>query len=250
MSNEKKYDIKSFIEDDHSICREERQYAVFLYAILRKYKKFTQREGKEYVEKIFEACGLKGDKIEIENVFYEATFMRDFFARIREDGEDSFNSKLIGYLYKENPDTIKSWEIEERNLGRWLAGCRDKLKEKGPKIDPQKLQYMMNAKPDIAVIYHEGGKRKLLFLECKFESGESYYGEGDDRISQTRVQGMVAEFLCEHILDGVEVSEKMKKEDNDKGTYYQSNTVKFVKKDKDNGIQISKLIKLSEEIFQ
>lgn len=253
MSDEKKYDIKSFIKDDNSICREERQYAVFLYDILRKYKKFTQREGKEHVEKIFEACGLKDDKIEIENVFYEATFMRDFFAKIRKDGNDSFNSKLIGYLYKENPDTIKSWGIKERNLGRWLADCNDALKEKAPEIDSKKLQYMMNAKPDIAVIYEKDEQKELLFLECKFESDESYYGEGDDKISQTKVQGMVAEFLCQHILYGVGVSEKMKKKDNDDRAYCQSHTVRFVKKDPDPNkgeIQISKLITLSKEIFQ
>ena len=39
------------------------------------------------------------------------------------------------------------------------------------------VRAMMNAKPDLAVIYYdkEKGARKLLFIECKYESDEDNY---------------------------------------------------------------------------
>ena len=79
--------IENFIRDEYSICREERQYAVFLYNILRKYGKGQSREKlagkeKEDILTILEACGIEADD-DIEYVFYEATFMRDFFKRER-----------------------------------------------------------------------------------------------------------------------------------------------------------------------
>lgn len=73
--------LEHFIRDEYSICREERQYAVFLYNILRKYRNKDKRIDKEVVS-IFNACSIPRGA-EIQNVFYEATFMRDFFERNR-----------------------------------------------------------------------------------------------------------------------------------------------------------------------
>lgn len=84
MNNiEKKYgcSIEHFIEDKYSICREERQYAVFLYNILRKYNTENKRTDEDIVS-IFDACRIPL-KAKIQSVFYEATFMRDFFERNR-----------------------------------------------------------------------------------------------------------------------------------------------------------------------
>ncbi len=39
-----KCSIKHFIDDEYSICREERQYAVLLYNVLRKYHSAGERE--------------------------------------------------------------------------------------------------------------------------------------------------------------------------------------------------------------
>ena len=72
---------ENFIKDtetEYSICREERQYAVFLYNILRKYRSKDKRNGNQRIINIFDACNVPAEA-EIENVFYEATFMRDFF---------------------------------------------------------------------------------------------------------------------------------------------------------------------------
>lgn len=64
----------------YSVCREERQYAVFLYNILRKYHSERGRKEKDSVSKIFKACQIPYCA-EIKNVFYEAAFMRDFYKR-------------------------------------------------------------------------------------------------------------------------------------------------------------------------
>ena len=84
--------IDNYVKDNLSICREERQYALYLSNVLRYYGKNpsgkpANRIGNDAeVKKIFIACGFKEnelDNVVIENVFYEATFMRDFFERNR-----------------------------------------------------------------------------------------------------------------------------------------------------------------------
>ena len=222
--------VENFVLDEYSICREERQYAVFLYNILRKYGKKQAREKltgeeKEHILKIWEACGIEADS-DIEYVFYEATFMRDFFERERrylaankhnsnkmdaillqktyandtkrEDiGEDEakscFNHKLITYVHHGEAVTTN---LLKRNLGHTqIEG--DELSDREKEL----IKDMMNAKPDIAVIYRrrkekdDKGKKYLLLIECKFESYEdSYRGEN---LSQCSVQYDVAKFLCD-----------------------------------------------------
>ena len=80
-SNYKEYEptLENYISNEYSVCREERQYALFLNNILLKYRDPDSRD--ETVQKIFEACGLS--EAAIINVFYEATFMRDIFERNR-----------------------------------------------------------------------------------------------------------------------------------------------------------------------
>lgn len=152
--------IKDENDSAYSICREERQYAVFLYDILRKYKNSGCREGA--VGRIFEACGLGG--AEIVDVFYEPTFMRDFYERKRRmvignalelNGtelekmlkkkskstpknltptqinkirrEDCFNYQLINYLHPNlnNISNEKLWKIEKNNLGGLPKDCKE-----------------------------------------------------------------------------------------------------------------------------
>lgn len=66
------------METEYSVCREERQYAVFLYNILCYYRRPERRC--QQAQKIFKVCGIE-DAI-IKQVFYEATFMRDFLREI------------------------------------------------------------------------------------------------------------------------------------------------------------------------
>lgn len=257
--------IEHFIQDGYSICREERQYAVFLYNILRKYCNKDRRNGNDRVMDIFHACNIPSEA-EIENVFYEVTFMRDFFERNRriilgdEDCENlkkrllqktfspsicrptnkdnSFNAKLVQYV--KGMDCPISYAGEENNLGHNEIAC-DELSDD----EKRTIRYMMNAKPDIAVIYKENNRKKLLFLECKFESAECSYEGGD---MQRDIQWKIAEFLCNHYLkEEVGISDKMEKEK-------KSCLVKFVREGTQNtsgtdGIWIKDLIDLNKEIF-
>lgn len=257
--------IEHFIQDEYSICREERQYAVLLYNILRKYYNKDKRNGNDRVTDIFNACNIPSES-EIENVFYEVTFMRDFFERNRriilgnEDCENlkkrllqktfcpsickpinediSFNAKLVRYVTGRNCSI--SYAGEENNLGHNEIAC-DELSDEEKRI----IRHMMNAKPDIAVIYKENNRKKLLFLECKFESAECSYEGGD---MQRDIQWKIAEFLCNHYLkEEVCISDKMEKEK-------KSCLVKFVRKEPQkakemNEIWIKELIDLNNEIF-
>ena len=287
-------------EDDKAkewspICREERQYALYLSNVLRYYGKDPQNRirDNEKVKNIFKACGFNEkngfsslDNLIIENVYYEATFMRDFFERNREihfkkddvkikgNKDNSFNWHLLEYCWcnflKESKDKLEGLiekEIEKKNFEENNYGARNEIpflkyaenvkknfkneeafineckkianvKEFIRDIKLRKIvRAMMNAKPDLAVLYEEKDKRKLLFIECKYESYEDYYkyysnyDESEiekEPISQTTIQGYIADFLCNSYLKDVEMSEIMKNDNNE------SRMIRFVagKRDK------------------
>lgn len=270
--------IGNFICDEYSICREERQYAVFLYNILRKYSTLISREKKadktiSKVRKIFEACRL--EDANIDHVFYEPTFMRDFYERNRrlrysktEDWEskllnksftankdateeyykiESFNKELIRYVYKQMCE--KHTKDEKIEIGDFEKECNlgqneiefEKIKIGGKELgdlEKERIQYkikwMMNAQPDIAVIYHKGEDntpKLLLFIECKFLSKESsypapaYYTNGEQKnVKQRQVQWMIADFLCDYL----DKTEKIKRSPVMKNK--KSRLVQFVRK--------------------
>ena len=246
----KKYrcSIENFIQNEYSISREERQYALFLYNILRKYRKSKTRKS-EKIKQLFNACQIPATA-EIKQVFYEVTFMRDFFERNRRivlgknnkekllqksfspikyeiSAKDSFNNKLIQYVCSKGEPYLG----EEHNLGHNKIDCD--IPEKCNNI----IRYMMNVKPDIAVIYKKKGIRNLLFLECK----ESLYLKGE---KQTEIQWKVADFLCNYYLKGqLKVSDKMK----DK----KSCIVQFARQEQQDKetILINDLIEINNEIF-
>lgn len=225
----KKYgcSIEGFLENEYSICREERQYAVLLYNVLRYYGK-TERRGSDEIKRIFKACQIPAEA-EVVQVFYEATFMRDFFERNRRivlgkyderkliqktfspseykvDDENSFNYKLIQYVHEHYNKEFNAAEPlvyldEERNLGR------NKICTKLSEYEKYMIRCMMEAKPDLAVIYMEKGETYLLFLECKFDSDESCY---EGKIGQRAIQWNIADFLCEYYLKE-KVSDRMEK---------------------------------------
>ncbi len=233
--------IENFIVDEYSICREERQYAVFLYNILRKYGKKQSREklaggAKDDILRILEACGIEADS-DIEHVFYEATFMRDFFKRERryyavienkgsladvllqqryekeEKTKTDFNRRLVEYAFHkregENPPKRETDHKEnDAYLQYNLGGNIPKECEKAIEEVREKVRAMMNSKPDIAVIYKRDSRRYLLFIECKFESSEATYGnrknqkdKKEEKLSQRSVQYDVAGFLCDCYLN-------------------------------------------------
>lgn len=286
--------MRFYKEDDKAkewspICREERQYALYLSNVLRYYGKDPQNRirDNEKVENIFKACGFNDidlKNIVIENVYYEATFMRDFFERNREihfkndakiteeNKKLSFNLSLLKYCWckffneppREFDNFIASKKVDGNNeMKEYNYGARNRipfleyvydqlnetqLKEKLKNDDYRDVFFknskfkmivcaMMNAKPDIAVLYKEKDKRKLLFIECKYESYEDYYkyysnyDESEiekEPISQTTIQGYIADFLCNSYLKDVEMSEIMKNDNNE------SRMIRFVagKRDK------------------
>ena len=281
--------IDNYVKDNLSICREERQYALYLSNVLRYYGKNpsgkpANRIGNDAeVKKIFIACGFKEnelDNVVIENVFYEATFMRDFFERNRrihlskpskkedvclqktfkrssyeiKDKEKSFNRKLLCFCWEKIGQSKKgNEEIDFNNLGdieEYNYG-RNEIPVKFKAIK-NLARAMMNSKPDLAVIYHYGEnaeKKKLLFLECKFESSEDKTdGDNGEKYTQRKIQGYIAEFLCnikDKYLTDVETSEIMIKEEG------QSKLVRFDRNDETaDNISINNLIEVEKRIFE
>lgn len=339
--------FKNYISDEFSICREERQYALYLSNVLRYYGKNPDDETKttnriddnEKVKSIFEACFVnKKDlknfnneeerkriveeelkNIVVENVFYEATFMRDFFERKREnyfEKDDpkiteenkihSFNLALLEYcwihfLQQKSIDelnglvakTIKRGEMKENNYGarneipflkKYVGQIKKNFKNEEDfkkelnnienteeflrSIKLRKIvRAMMNAKPDLAVIYYnykENGVKKLLFIECKYESKEDNYmfysvDENEkiikNSISQRAVQGYIAEFLCEFsgYMNEIALSKIMYNDEPKKNEgKYLSKMIRFVTdpaKENEGQINIKDLIQIEEDIF-
>lgn len=265
--------IENYIRNDnYSICREERQYAVFLYNILRKYSKPEDRKDRKDIKKMFDACRIP-EEADIKHVFYEATFMRDFFERNRRihwaekaeekllqksyspkekilNGENSFNYRLLKYVYEDKykdkfPILQDCWNQEERNLGHSTNEDFNMFEEEKRDELQLDVRQMMNAKPDIAVVYcmskeveQNAVKSYLLFLECKFESNKSS--------DQCKIQGKIANFLYKYYLENenIEVSPLMGKE-----SKTEAPIVWFTRKPEEGKILISDLIKLNNKIF-
>lgn len=170
--DDEKFIINGYLKD--AICREERQYALFLANGLK-------RNNSEIKQK------LKPDNYEIIEVFYEATLMRDYWCRNRA----KFNEALKGFVKNDNKfgGEIDSNGKEEKHANYW--------EKKHPLAC-----WMMNAKPDIAFLYREKGKEEptLSLIECKYLSRVDtyYYNKGNDRLecSQVELQELILEFLC------------------------------------------------------
>lgn len=296
--------LDHYIEDEYSVCREERQYALFLCNVLKKYGGENYKQNKEafggYLETIFDVCSIPEDAV-IVNVFYEATFMRDIFTRSRRIGEwinrntsnrqkrkvddavlskdysvsvcgyeenskyegteyTSFNKKLLEYLGVSDDKIAK---VNERNIGHNIL--EDVFQTDNEfslnSEDRKKLkiaQYMMNSKPDLAVIYssksedkrsqNEEGTYYLLFLECKFESGEDKMElDADEPICQTDIQYKIAEFICTYYGYSQEKKLAVAKLMADEK---KSVKVEFTRRENEKKICINKLIEMNEAIFQ
>ena len=261
-----KYDctLENYINGAYSICREERQFVLYLHNILLKYRNPENRID-ERVLRLFRVLKLEG--LQIEYVFYEVSFMRDFFMRNRKlalldescyetellkdralDGrhkiyhEKSFDKRLIEYCTGKETVLPADGTIEEVNYGH--NDIEDSLG-----LDEQiktKMRRMMNAKPDMAVIYRKDDQHYMLFIEFKLESPELVYEKG---ITQRDVQGEIADFLCNNFLENIKVSESMMTEGKCK-----SMLVRLVRKEnkrpRGNHILIEDLIALNQSIFE
>lgn len=236
--------IENYIREDedsnYSVCREERQYAVFLYNILKKYHAHESRIDQDRIHEIItNTCGIP-EEADIKHVFYEATFMRDFFERNRRIywkagmeekllqqsfspserelvAENSFNYKLFQYVCKsENVKVLESfrWNQPENNLGQDMKQIQSVIHEimnAIPDEDMKQIQSvireMMNATPDLAVIYSlakkdSDGQHKpdKNYLLFLECKFESYESSYKSGYRQSEIQGKIADFLCNNYL--------------------------------------------------
>lgn len=162
----------------------------------------------------------------------------------------SFYTKLIKYVYewKYKKEVRVEYLGKECNLGQndnqiefeklkifnkesnELVNIKDEIEKDWIKY---RVRWMMNAQPDIAVIYHIGEEKKknLLFIECKYLSRESTYtyitnGEKESE-KQRKIQWMIAEFLCNYLFENEDSEVEMKLSSGMKEK--QSRLVKFVR---------------------
>ena len=269
--------IDQYISGADSICREERQYALYLHNILLGIKRKINGEKPQHLSKeeqvILDACGL-GSAEKIDNVFYEATFMRDIFEHDRKNYENyknheeylknCFNSKLLDYICgtkgipqkeKDRLEGIKSAVGKKNsegygyNLGANAGQKVLSLELEQNAVIPFIARVMMNVKPDIAVLYkkqQDENGHYLRFIECKYLSKESQYYKnapmGYEKTTQRMAQNWVAEFLHENYFP-----EDMKIEEIEKKA---SELVQFTSDLKGGeGISIATLISMNDELF-
>ncbi len=193
-------DLKEYLDGNNSVCREERQFAVFLYHNL-----LEQRQ-------IVIGSKEKREEYTIEQVYYEASFMRDYFYALGETKELSeekkadFNQKLVKFVNEKcgkiEKVEFKNRELFSQHINNWnkhIKECEECKKYYHPLA-----QFMMNATPDLAVLVSKKAEEEveyyLHFIECKYTSGEDTYKkqteEGIYSKKQTEVQNLILEFLC------------------------------------------------------
>lgn len=186
---------------------------------------------------------IKLEDIHIKQVFYEATLMRDLFHFC--DDKNEFNKKLLDFVltYSDQSVSLCLDESERNNYIEALSGSAhfgsssksNKLPQEVRKLilkDPedskkgrkafknnekeyfiasrlQLAKYMMNATPDILVVYTIDGINQVYVraIECKYESGIGTYEDifGKRRPLQIFVQRLIMTFLF-----GAEIIEKEK----------------------------------------
>lgn len=209
-------------------CREERQFAVFLYNIFLEKQKLKE-DADENINQIVKYC-LNIDEVAdkdliIKDAYFEGTLMRDYFDK--EKDKNQFNSGLLEFCLgwqsdNQNANLIKdlmnNTKLSYRNLGQNKAKkiidakyptsneLGEKIKNgKEKEIDIQKAKekaclniasMMMNATPDILIIYELDGKEYAKALECKYCSGEGTYKDvaGAEYKMQLFIQDCIMHF--------------------------------------------------------
>ena len=233
-----------YSNDNKPVCREERQYALFLYNKLLNLVNKDKYEKEDIV--LLEKIGLDANK-KILQVYYEVSFMRDFYKKGRDELKNdlNFNKKLYCYVrdlfLKNNENSLfKLFDSIEyysklkvlvdgynytsdnkryftpspfRNYGSITKKELDNIKYVPPFII-KLMQTMMNSKPDIGIVYSNGEKKYLKFVECKYESKEDPVHllsikcnnkEKDKRekpyiLRQTHVQYLITDFICKELI--------------------------------------------------
>ena len=157
-------DLKDYLAGEY-ICREERQYAYYLAKKLKENNNVIKNRIDLHDEEIIE-------------VFYEATVMRDYWFCDKEN----FNERLRKYL-----------KDHENEIGEKVKNHPNYWKQSHPLA-----RWMMNAKPDIALLTENKGVYTLHFIECKYLSKVDRYKCDDYSALQTDVQEKILVFLCNY----------------------------------------------------
>jgi hypothetical protein len=178
----KGYDLKHYLSDQ-PICREERQFALFFANKLSKNDCSTKR--------ILTDGGLLKDGETIEKVFFEVTIMRDYWC----NNKKLFNKALLNYVESNRKKYfINNKAIEYTNS---YMGEKEDLHANSWTPSHPIARWMMNAKPDIAIITRNGDTYRLSFIECKYSSREDIYkSEGVNSFPQSKLQEEILNFIC------------------------------------------------------
>lgn len=165
----KELSIDSYLRPHRPICREERQYAHLLAQALANGDQKIKRKFSKYI------------KESIKSVFFEATFMRDFWA----NDPIGFNQQLLEYLAEKG-------RVPNSDMDTWIGGDHGRHPNHW-KVKCMWARVMINAKPDIAIFTQQG---VLHFIECKYLSPEDTYTvENNEKITQTTAQKEILYFL-------------------------------------------------------
>lgn len=168
-----KFNINTYLDKENSICREERQYALFLYNNIK-------NEKKEILDKL----SIKGN---IVDIYFEVSLMRDFWY----ENKIEFNRLLKEYVNEEFKD-----------VSEFKIGLDEGMHANGWEKKNCYAIKMMNAKPDIGFITYYDSKYRLYFIECKYESIEGTYtctcGGNCKTLKQTEVQEYILDFISKN----------------------------------------------------
>lgn len=219
LDNEK---IKRIFEKRTNAISQRRAVSSVLYYIFLEEK----LKGEFSTHPIVNRC-LKSEKVKISDVFFEVTPMRDYF--VWSEDKRGFNDRLLefclGWLgdgaeYKRQLEELKK-KLRELDLGsgtarrfvnkyldvKDIAKCIKDEEKYNDQCDAMKIKaclnaarIMMNATPDILIIYEEEGKEGVMAkaLECELTSAEQvsckHAAEGRDK-RQFFIQECVMFFL-------------------------------------------------------
>jgi hypothetical protein len=169
--------IKNYVNGNYPVCREERQYALYLSNVLRYYgknpkNKTTNRIGdNEEVKNIFKACGFNDvdlKNIVIENVYYEATFMRDFFERNRRYylAKDKTHPEVE---YSKNPFKHEDYMVSINNSFncKLLGYCSDIINNTQDNTIQDKTPYLIEKPEDRRIAERNYGGNNNFIGELK-----------------------------------------------------------------------------------
>lgn len=108
-------------------CREERQYAALLYSLFLK-KMRNEKIGEE-AEVFIRRCLECGEDVAVEDVYFEATIMRDFF-RGDHAGKKTFNRKLYNDPLEDEIFDVEKLRSIKQNYEELCPGIPDRTRQR------------------------------------------------------------------------------------------------------------------------